>query len=180
MRILITTPLYPPDIAAPAPYVKELATRLASVHEISVLTFSHLPERVPGVTIIEVDKRKPLLTLLVSFTRALVRILKEVDVVLVENGPAAELPAFFASFFVATPYIVHTGDGLAQKRTERSPLHRLLAALARARAHAVITDVPHARPEILPFELEPTDAFAAYESSWQTHMNILTETLKNI
>src|SRR3989344_9051256 len=39
MKIVLATALYPPDIAPPAPYVKELATRLAANHEVTIVTY---------------------------------------------------------------------------------------------------------------------------------------------
>jgi hypothetical protein len=71
MRILLASPLYPPDIAEPAPYVKELALRLSASHSVTVLTYGKHPETIERVRMHSVDKSTPRLVRLKAYTRAL-------------------------------------------------------------------------------------------------------------
>lgn len=50
MKLLIATPLYPPDIGGPAPYAKELHDRLAAAgHTVTLVSFSDVRSLPPGV-----------------------------------------------------------------------------------------------------------------------------------
>lgn len=192
MKILIVTPLYPPDIKEPAPYVKELADRLSLTHAVTVLAFNHIPERVTGVEIVSVEKSDVLPIRLFRFLRALARTSRDVDIVYVQNGPSVELPVLLFSFFNPKPLYVRLGDEVALEHSEATPLLRaLLHALVRratgivvhpessmvsaffmkhvpqARIHAMKR--PLMRPEILPFVPHPDEAFGAYEASWTEH-----------
>lgn len=172
MKIVVATPLFPPDIAAPAPYVKELAKRL-SQHEVRIVAYTHLPENVPGVQIIAISKRHPRITRLVLYAIALFRAVRSADVFLIENGASVEFPAIVVSIVTGKRFILHLGDTATRAH---SKLRHVLSHLARKRARTVLTDSPSPRPEILPFEAMPEDAIAAYETSWEKHLAALTAT----
>jgi hypothetical protein len=174
MKLVLATPLYPPDIAEPAPYIKELARRLAQEHEVTVVAYGHLPEAIEGVRIISVDKRHPLLFRLVAYMLVLGRTALRADIVYVENGASVELPASIVSFLVRARMIFHIGDAAAHRRAAESGVHGALERFARARADVTIMDAPAPRPEILPFVPAPVEALAAYERSWNAHLQELT------
>lgn len=174
MKIVLATPLYPPDIAPLAPYVKELAKRLAdSMHEVTVVTYAYLPEKVPGVHIVAVNKRKLLPVRLIQYTWLLWRAAKTADVVYAQNGASVELPAGLVTFFVRCPFIIRIGDNAAHERAAAHPLFRRIEDFAFKRAGKIITDTPAPRPEILPFEPAPIAAQAAYQKSWEKHTSDL-------
>lgn len=197
MRIGIITPLYPPDIKEPAPYVKELASRLSLHHAVTVLAFNHIPERVSGVHLIAVEKSNILPIRLSKFIHALVRISRDVDVLYVQNGPSVELPVLLFSFFNPKPLYVRLGDEVALEHSEAIPILRTLLRSLITRAKGIIVhtessmvsaffmkDVPDARihgikrpisrPEILPFVPHSGEVLSEYEASWSDH----TEKLK--
>lgn len=182
MRILVVTPLYPPDIAGSAPYVKALATRLSMTHKVTVLAYGHIPEMVPRVRIRSIEKRDTLIVRLWRFTYALAQEMRAADIVLVENGPSVELPFFLASLIIWRKSFFHIFDEKAAAHAATSIFHRIPFALARLRATHILgrahTYIPHPlpRPEIIPLEPYPHDALAAYERSWDTHTRAL-ETL---
>ncbi len=175
MKIVIATPLYPPEIAEPAPYIKELAKRLAELHEVTIVAYARLPEKVPGVSIVVIDKRRPLPLRLLSYMQALWQAAKHADVVYVENGASVELPAGLISFFRKRLLIVHIGDRTAHERARTHVLLRNIERFTLARAARVIREMPATRPEILPFEPFPTEQFTAYEKSWEAHLRILQD-----
>lgn len=173
MKIVLATPLYPPDTAEPAPYIKELATRLSKLHEVTIVTYGRLPEQIPGVSIVAVDKRQQLIPRLTSYWKALRRAIKNAQILYAENGASVELPVFL----VAGRLIFHIGDKRAHGRTKYNPLRYLLEKLVSARAQAVIKGNPLSRPEIIPFEKPPS--FDAYQASWQSHMTEINNALSH-
>ena len=173
MKIVLATPLYPPDIADPAPYVKELAKRLSSRHEITIVTYGHIPEKISGVKIVTTDKRKPLLVRLIKYGATLVREARGADVVYAQNGPSVELPVLFVSLFTHTPIILHFGDSLAHERAASYPLLKLLERFTLSRAKEILHDTVPERPEIISFKPRPVAALNEYEIKWDTHLKLL-------
>ncbi len=177
MHIVIATPLYPPDIENPAPYVKELAGRLINNHEITIVTYGHLPEQVQGVNIITVRKNIPLLFRLFAYGKALRRVTKNADIIYAENGPSVELPISLVSLVTRVPLVVHVGDKLAHKHASSHFLLRVIERLSHRRAEKIITDIPSLKPEIFPLEQVRTTNQNAWNESWEKHVQMLEHTL---
>ncbi len=191
MRILIVTPLYPPDIAPQAVYVKEFAKRYAAYAEITILAYAHIPEAIDGVTSISVPKDRPLFLRLLHFTWALWRAAKMSDLLFIQNGASVELPASIVSFFVRIPRIVMMSDISAYASGEnRALLQKIQNLLLRRATHMVyeksivpkkkwlqkstILSLPKDRPEIISFKPYPTQDFLVYEEAWKQHLEALT------
>jgi hypothetical protein len=175
MKIVLATPLYPPDVAWPAPYIKELARRLAPIHEVTVVAYGDLPEQVERVRIVATDKRRPLPLRLMAYTRALWHAAKAADLIYAENGASVELPLSLVSLFVRTPIVMHLGDERAHQKAGSSIALHVIEKIAQAHAKKVVADSPAARPEVLPFAPYPTNGLAAYEASWQKHLEELAD-----
>ena len=172
MKIVLASALFPPDIAPPAPYVKELISRLSTRYSVEAVVYGRLPERVPGVLITGVDKRRPALLRLVSFFNALRRASKGADAIYVENGASVELPALLLSL-AGYPIVLHLGDAGALARGGiGSTIHRILAR----RARYVIDSLPKDKPEILPLSPRPEKELQEWERSWQEHIGALEHT----
>ncbi|MFZ3044224.1 MAG: hypothetical protein WA058_03935, partial [Minisyncoccia bacterium] len=60
MKIILATPVYPPEIGGPATYTKELATRLRGEHEIVIVAYASTSEILSGTTLYVASKRRPL------------------------------------------------------------------------------------------------------------------------
>lgn len=170
MKIVIATPLYPPDIEPVAVYTKELARRLSKKHEVTVVAYSHIPEQIPGVTIVSIEKNLPLIVRLVRFTFALLNLSKRADIYFVENGSSVELPALFLRMIARPNIIMHLGDQAAHKWSKTKKMRGLIENLSQKAAKRVISESPLSKPEILPFEPPPTVALGAYEESWVKHL----------
>lgn len=175
MRIVLATPLYPPEIAEPAPYMKELAKRLARLHEVTVVAYARLPEKVPGVSVVVVDKRRPLPLRLLSYVRTLRNAMRRADVVYAENGASVELPVGLLSLVDKRPLILHLGDHTAHERAQAHVLLRAIERFVFSRAAKIMTDIPLSKPEIMPLEPFPAEKLAAYEQSWDAHLRILED-----
>lgn len=175
MKIVVTTPLYPPEIGDPAPYVKELARRLSRDHEVTIVLYGYLPEKIPSVSFVPINKRSPLPIRLFQFTLALIRALRKADILYAENGASVELPAGIIALLMQKPLILHVGDKIAQDKAKENFLLRSIHNFARRSARTVINTIPNVRPEILPFAPKPEEEFNDYEKSWDIHINTLEE-----
>ena len=107
MKILIATPLFPPETGPTATYSFAVAKRLASKHDVTVLTYANHTESLEGVRVRSVSKNKPLLVRLYLYTRALVHLSRRVDVVFAQRAVAAGLPAIIAKFITKTPVVIY-------------------------------------------------------------------------
>ena len=57
MKILITTPIFPPHTGGPATYVWGLVNRLKSKHKIKIICFSEKPHKMTGTQIIPISEK---------------------------------------------------------------------------------------------------------------------------
>lgn len=171
----MATPLYPPDVAWPAPYTKELARRLSPAHQVTVVSYGEIPEKIEGVRLICVSKRIPRAWRLMRYTAALLRAARGADLIYAENGASVELPVTLVSFLSRTPILMHLGDQRAHKKAAGSIALSNIEKAALSSAKKVVTDSPLERPEILPFKEHPINEFASFEASWQKHLEMLED-----
>ncbi len=192
MRILLVTPLYPPDISEPAPYVKELAKRLSKEHTVTILTYGHVPETVPHVAIISIEKSNILPVRLFHFLRTLLQCVRHTDIVYAQNGPSVELPLLVMTFLSDAKIFFRLGDDVPLRHSLTRPLLRYLITRTLRRAYHVvahekdndtmktllspistshysIVSRPQARPEILALKPYPADALHSFDESWEKH-----------
>lgn len=174
MHIVLATPLYPPDIAPPAPYVKELAKRLYSGNRVTLVTYGKLPEQVAHVQIITIPKSSMLPLRLFTYTVALLKAARRADVVYAQNGASVELPAALIAFFTRRPLIIGLSDSAAHARAKQGGALGMIERFALGRATHIVKDLPLERPEILPFGPKPEAALQTYEMSWKEHLEQLT------
>lgn len=133
MKIILATPVYPPEIGGPATYTKELATRLKSEHEIVIVAYASTSEIIPGTTLFVASKRRPLPLRLLKFTFDLFRASQDADVIYVQNAMAAGLPAVLVGMLRQIPIVLKfVGDEAweraSQERRTKKRLEEFLAA----------------------------------------------------
>ncbi len=174
MNVALVTPLYPPDIAPPAIYVKELARRLSETHKVSIVAYAHIPEDVPGVLIFPVSKRLPVVERILRFFTVLYQATKQTDHLYVVNGPSVELPVLLLSYVRNTPITLCIVDAPAFDRTRQQWLTNLVHKTLCKRAVEIITDIPLQKPEVLPFASLPDRKAKSYEESWKRHLALLS------
>jgi len=133
MKIVLATPLYPPEIGGPATYVKELAELLSHNHQVTIVAFASTSEKVEGVALYTVSKRRILPIRLLKFFFVLWREAKKADVVYAQNAVAAGLPAIFVGMLTQTPVVLKfVGDEAWERATQlRQTTHTLEDFLAR-------------------------------------------------
>ncbi len=173
MKLVLATPLYPPDIAPPAPYVKELAKRLSNGHQVTIVTYGKLPEKVAGVSIVAVPKNRILPLRLLDYTFALMQAARKADIVYAQNGASVELPLLLVSLFTSTPIILCFGDVAAHARTETHAILRFIERMASVRAKSLVHDTPPPRPIIMPLKPRPEQELFVYEMAWKEHLSKL-------
>ncbi len=143
MRILIATPLFPPELGEPAEYVWELAQRLATEHSVTLLTYAHAVVPIPNVRIIQIEKQHRLLRRLITYTRALLREVHTTDLIYAQKAGAAGFPAALVSKLRNIPLIVHfPHDEVWERRTSReahSPISEFSPTQEKGVRHLFLT-----------------------------------------
>ena len=120
MKIVLATPLYPPEIGGPATYTHELAIRLREKHGITVLAYADAPLPIERVTLVAISKRQALPLRLIRFFFALLRRARGADLIYVQNAVAAGLPVALVSALLGKPFIVKfVGDEAWERATQR-------------------------------------------------------------
>lgn len=119
MKIVLATPLYPPEIGGPATYIKELAYKLKDDHEITIVAYASTSEDIPGTTLLTISKRRPLPVRLIKFTWVLFKAARSADVIYVQNAVAAGLPAAIVGLLLRKPVVLKfVGDEAWERATQ--------------------------------------------------------------
>ena len=179
MKILIVTPLYPPDTEPMAKYVKELAKRLSVKHKIAILTYGHIPEKVSDVNVITVGKNKPILVRLFLFTMKLLIMSFKKDIIYVQNGPSVEIPIGFLANIIKKLMVLRIGDEIAEKRSYKNKIIIFFKNIARKKFKFIIKDSPLQKPELFPFKEAPSKKLEEYQKSWDEHIDSLNKIFQN-
>lgn len=184
MRIGIITPLFPPDIAEPAPYCKTLATKLSFSETVTVLLYGSLPERAGSADFTCVPKRQLTTLRIIHFTIKLFRTAKQNDVLLVQNGPSAELPTLLVSLITTTPIILTLSDPRVDTKNSGA-LYTLIHKKLKARATVCISFTDEEReyltkPEIHPLRKPPEAELRQYEKAWKEHTQTLIKHIHHV
>lgn len=175
MKIVLATPLYPPDVEPVALYCKELARRLAMAgHEVIVATYGKYPEEVPGVTVVTTDKRQFLLVRIIKYTVALWKVVKNADMIYAQNGASVEFPVLIITNILKKPFVLFWTDVNAIKQAEKNFFLNVLAQAICRRTRMLIENFPPQKPEILPFEAPLGKVLTEYETVWDEHLEQLS------
>lgn len=122
MKIIVATPIYPPEIGGPATYTKELCERVYAKYDITVVAYTDSQKVFSGTKLISVSKTKSLVLRLITYTKAIWRASSNADVIYVQNAMASGLPVAIVSIFRHIPFIVKfVGD----EAWERASQYRL-------------------------------------------------------
>ncbi len=108
MRLLLATPLYPPDSGGPATYAK--------------LLHDHLPEKGDSVTLVKFGEARHLPKIIrhVAYFRNVLRAGRNADIILALDPVSTGLPALFAARLLHKPFVVKiVGDFAWEQGTQR-------------------------------------------------------------
>jgi glycosyltransferase involved in cell wall biosynthesis len=127
MKIIVATPIYPPEIGGPATYTKELCERIYTDHVITIVAYTDSREVFPGTTLISVSKQDPLPIRLIKYSVALWKASKGADVIYVQNAMAAGLPTALVSMFRKIPFVLKfVGDEAWERTTQNHATEKRL------------------------------------------------------
>ncbi len=128
MRIILATPIYPPEIGGPATYTKELATRLAKAEQITIVTYADEAQVIEGTKLVLVAKSQGIFSRLTQFFFALLREGRKAQVIYVQNAVAAGLPAVLAGMLLKKPVVLKfVGDEAWERAAQAGKTKKDLA-----------------------------------------------------
>ena len=122
MKIVIATPVYPPEISETAIYIRNLATHIRDAHETTIITYANAVEDISGVKIIAIKKSRRLPVRMALYTIALFRISKGVDVISTYEILASGLPALIVGFLRQVPVVINFTEDDVWRRAEKLKL----------------------------------------------------------
>ncbi len=196
MKIVLATPLYPPEIGGPATYVKELSERLRDTHQITIVAYASTSEKIPRTTLVTVSKRRPLPLRLLKFTLSLWNATRGADVIYAQNAVAAGLPAVVVGRMRNIPVVIKfVGDEAWERATQlrfttkhleeflskpqgntRIRLIMQIQGFVLRRAQVVTTPSDYlAKAIIKTYRLSPEKVVVNYNASEKTEILPLTE-----
>ena len=127
VKIILATPVYPPEIGGPATYTKELAQRLRDKHEIVIVAYASTSEIIDGTTLFVAIKRRPLPLRIFKFTFDLFRASRNADVIYVQNAVAAGLPAVLVGMIRKIPVVLKfVGDEAWERASQNGKTEKRL------------------------------------------------------
>ena len=111
MKILITTPIFPPEIGGPATYSYGVAKRLIKKgHEIKIVTlFDQTPKKIDGIKIFKVKANYNLFTTLIRQSRLFFTILhaaKDVDLIYLQGPVVVGLATTIVAKILGKPVVI--------------------------------------------------------------------------
>ncbi|MBI1974288.1 MAG: glycosyltransferase family 4 protein [Candidatus Zambryskibacteria bacterium] len=119
MKILIATPIYPPEIGGPATYTKELSRQLQNKHKLTIVAYTDVHDPFPGTTLVAISKQEPLPIRLLKFFLAVFKLSREADLIYVQNAMAAGLPVALVNLFTGKPFVLKfVGDEAWERATQ--------------------------------------------------------------
>ena len=128
MKIIIATPIYPPEIGGPATYTKELVEKLHEKHDLTVIAYANNPKALDGSTLIAINKNTSMPIRLWKFFLAIMSEAKSADVIYVQNAMAAGLPAMLAGLIKRKPVVLKfVGDEAWERATQHKKTTKRLA-----------------------------------------------------
>lgn len=126
MRILITTPIWPPEIGGPATYIKELVARLPKTYQPTILAFADNPE-IPEGPFQTVSKKNPAIIRQIIFIKKILGLGKNMDLIYAQNAMAAGVPSVIAAKLLKKPLILKfVGDNAWESAFRHGQTKKLL------------------------------------------------------
>ena len=122
MKILIPTPIFPPEIGGPATYVSELAKRLSIEHEIVIITFTQDPQPTKNTKVVSISLHKHFLGILfrqLKLAAAIYKYGKNADLIYAQGPVVVGFTAIIVGKILSTPTIVKFVGDIAWEEAER-------------------------------------------------------------
>lgn len=132
MKIVLATPIYPPEIGGPAIYIKELCERIHKEHDVTIVAYTDVRKPFAGTKLISISKRRPLPIRLIKFFVSIWQASKETDLIYVQNAMAAGLPVALVSILRNKPYVLKfVGDEAWERASQNRKTEKRLEEFLR-------------------------------------------------
>lgn len=165
MKILLATPVYPPEIGTVPTYVEKLSKHLASRHALTTVAYTSMRNAVEG-KLYGISKRWPLVIRLFLFFITIIRNRHNTDILYAVNAMAAGLPGALACKLTQIPLVIRYLGDESEARKAQKYTKRIMGAiqgfvLTQARAVAVVSEQ---KRELLiaRYRLDPRRVFVVY------------------
>lgn len=122
VKIIIATPLFPPEIEGIASYSQDIAKRLNDKHQVQILTYAGQVEEVVGLEIFTINKRQSIFFRIWNYFIQLLKLAKQADLIYVQNSVAVSLPAILVKIFTGKKVIINFIEDEAWKRARHLQL----------------------------------------------------------
>ncbi len=122
MKIILATPLFPPEIGDVATYVKDVLGYLRLNNQVQILTYAGVVEDTGGLEIFTVEKRQFIFFRIWQYFIKLLKLAKEADLIYVQNSVAVSLPAVLVKRITGKKVIINFIEDEAWKRAKRNNL----------------------------------------------------------
>lgn len=119
MKIIITTPLYLPEIAEPAPYTKEAGTILSQYYDVSILTYSNIRDHSPDSKITTILKNQPTIIKLLRYFYKLFVLSRNHDLIYAQGGISTSLPSVLVGLINSKRVVFRFNEDEAWERSKR-------------------------------------------------------------
>lgn len=122
MKILITSPICPPEIGGPATYVSELGKRLSESHGITVITFTQKPKRIKKCKIVSIPHHKHFLGILfrqLKLAAAIYKYAVSADIIYAQGPVVVGFTSIIIGKLIGKPTIIKFVGDIAWEEAER-------------------------------------------------------------
>jgi len=129
MKILITTPIFPPEIGGPATYVKEFAQRAKKKdNDVEIITLTDVEnDNLDDIDITSVKRTRNKLARHSSLFSKILKKAKKHDLIYAQNPGAVGLPSVLAGSILRKPVVVkYVGDTAWEKAFREGKTKKLL------------------------------------------------------
>lgn len=116
MKIIVATPLFPPEIGDIATYTKNIVEHLKLKNQVQVLAYAGQVEKIPGVDIYTVNKKQILFLRIWKYFLKLLNLSQGADLIYVQNSIAVNLPAILVKIITGKKIIINFVEDEAWKR----------------------------------------------------------------
>lgn len=118
-KVVIATPIFPPEIAEPAFYIKKISKPLSEKYKISIVAFSNFPKTIPDTKIIPINKNKIFIFRFSNYIKELYKESKNAEVIYSQNAVASGLPSVIVGYLLKIPVIIRfIGDEAWERATQ--------------------------------------------------------------
>ncbi|MFA6467166.1 MAG: glycosyltransferase [Patescibacteria group bacterium] len=117
MKIIIATPLFPPEIEDIANYSRDIAMHLKENNQVQILTYAGPVEEIVDLEIFTINKRQSLLFRISKYFIKLLKLARQVDLIYVQNSVAVSWPAILVKIITGRKVIINFIEDEAWKRS---------------------------------------------------------------